>query len=77
MKVLESAACGGIGPHGMTQDEIDEDHENGGSAGDDAYYDTCQCTWLLLRSVQDDLAEVEKKAKRPGVVRGLFSKVAT
>ena len=50
MAVLSQASCGAIGPNGATMEEMQEVWENGGTYGDDAYYDTCQHAWRLLET---------------------------
>ena len=43
---VENLPCGGIGPCGATQDELDESSELGKSFEDDAVYHSGQQIWL-------------------------------
>lgn len=57
MDILEAAGCGGVGAEGMTGDEMLAVWNRGDVPGDDAYYETCQHAWLVLRDAANALKE--------------------
>jgi hypothetical protein len=51
MSVLCDATCGGIGPDGMTLQELQTQWDQGKTAENDSMYDTCQHVYRLLEKV--------------------------
>ena len=53
--------CGGIGPDGATQEELDDVARKGRHYSDDAMYHVGQQAWLLAQQAMERLSEVEEE----------------
>ncbi len=54
-ETLEQMPCGGIGPNGATEDDLDEAAAEGRHYGDDAMYHTAQQAWLQIERIKQRL----------------------